>query len=159
MSRLLNCVLKCICLPNKFRISSLRKFGIKVGANVHFSHGIYMNGNKLSIGNNSWVGYRCYFSCINSEIVIGDNVGIATDVKFITDSHEIGKTGKRCGKNISKPITIEDGCWIGAGATILPGTAIKKGCVIAAGSIVRGECESNCLYAGNPAVKIKEYTE
>lgn len=33
---------------------------------------------------------------------------------------------------------------------------IGSGCVIAAGSVVIHDCEDNCLYAGNPAKKIKE---
>ena len=54
------------------------------------------------------------------------------------------------------PIDIQDGCWIGANSIILPGTIIKQGCVIAAGSVVKGECNANCLYAGIPAYKKKE---
>ena len=34
-------------------------------------------------------------------------------------------------------------------------TIIHKGCVIAAGSVVKGVCEANGFYAGVPAVKKK----
>lgn len=46
--------------------------------------------------------------------------------------------------------------WIGANCIILPGSIIRKGCVIAAGSVFRGETKVNCVYAGNPAKLIKE---
>lgn len=49
------------------------------------------------------------------------------------------------------PVEIQDGCWIGANSTILSGTIIQKGSVIAARSVVRDICETNCLYAGVPA--------
>ena len=41
------------------------------------------------------------------------------------------------GKLLPIPIVVHDGCWIGANSTILPGTVIEKGCVIAAGSVVK----------------------
>jgi maltose O-acetyltransferase len=51
---------------------------------------------------------------------------------------------------------IEDGCWIGAGATILPGVTVRAGCIVASGAIVTKDCEPNGLYAGNPARRIRE---
>ena len=61
----------------------------------------------------------------------------------------------RAGKTIYKPIFIGNGCWIGANSIILPGVTIGDGCIIGAGSVVNKDCDSNCLYAGNPAKKIK----
>ena len=52
---------------------------------------------------------------------------------------------------------VHDGCWIGANSTILPGTVIEKGCVIAAGSVVKGLLKSNRLYAGMPAKEIRQF--
>lgn len=60
------------------------------------------------------------------------------------------------GVNNPLPIEIKDGCWIGANSTILPGTVIEKGCVIAAGSVVKGRCRQDALYAGVPAKVIRE---
>lgn len=51
---------------------------------------------------------------------------------------------------------VHDSCWIGANSTILPGTVIEKGCVIAAGSVVKGLLKSNRLYAGVPAKEIRQ---
>ena len=36
-------------------------------------------------------------------------------------------------------IIIDEDCWIGSHSTILPGTLMGDGCVIAAGAVVRGE--------------------
>lgn len=124
---------------------------------VNISHSVYVNGDKLNIGEHSWIGYGCYFSCQRGQISIGKNCGIAAGVKFITDSHEVGMPEKRCGSNYDKNIIVEDGCWVGVGAIILPGVTIHKGCIIAAGSVVTKSCEENCLYAGNPASKKKYY--
>lgn len=65
-------------------------------------------------------------------------------------------SNKRGGVNNPLPIRINDRCWIGANSMILPGTVIGKGCVIAAGSVVKGRCRQNAFYAGFPAKVIRE---
>lgn len=50
---------------------------------------------------------------------------------------------------------IENGCWIGANVTVLPGVTIKSGTIVAAGAVVVRDCEGNCIYGGVPAKKIK----
>lgn len=108
------------------------------------------------IGKHSFVNRRCLIDNGQAMVTIGNNCAIACDVKFLTTNHDFSDTNRRAGKVYGKEIIIEDGCWIGAGATILPGTHIYQGVVIAAGSVVRGEIESNSIYAGIPAKKIKE---
>ena len=56
-------------------------------------------------------------------------------------------------------IHIENNVWIGAGAIILPGIHIGSGAVVGAGSVVTKSIQSNCLYAGNPAIKIRQLDE
>ncbi|GLB61749.1 acyltransferase [Cytobacillus sp. NCCP-133] len=65
-------------------------------------------------------------------MIIGDKCAIAPQLMFCTTTHDIGKYS-RAGKLIRKPIIVEDGCWIGTRATILPGVRIGKECIIAAG--------------------------
>ncbi|VVS91972.1 DapH/DapD/GlmU-related protein [Desulfoluna spongiiphila] len=53
-------------------------------------------------------------------------------------------------------ITIEDDVWIGAGAIILAGVTVGKGCVIGAGSVVTKDVPEYCVAAGNPARVVKQ---
>ena len=46
--------------------------------------------------------------------------------------------------------------WIGSGVTILDGTKIGNNTVIAAGAVVSGEYEDNCILGGIPARMIGE---
>lgn len=62
----------------------------------------------------------------------------------------------RAPEKISKPITIGNGCWIGANSIVLPGVNIGNGTIVAAGFVVIQDCEENSLYAGVPAKKIKQ---
>ncbi|RDU58323.1 DapH/DapD/GlmU-related protein [Helicobacter sp. MIT 99-5507] len=60
-------------------------------------------------------------------------------------------------KNTTKGETIiGDDCWIGLNAIILSGSKIGKGCVIGAGSVVRGEFEPYSVIIGNPAIQVKK---
>jgi maltose O-acetyltransferase len=77
-------------------------------------------------------------------------------VLFCSSTHKVGNASQRAGADDNKGITIDDGCWIGARATILPGVHVYSGCVIAAGAVVVSDCEKNGLYAGVPARRVKE---
>ena len=58
-------------------------------------------------------------------------------------------------KNTIEDVIIEDDVWIGARSIILPGVKLKKGSVIAAGSIVTKSVDSYAIVGGNPAKLIK----
>ena len=67
-----------------------------------------------------------------------------------------GVVARRCGDISFLPVSIGDGVWIGAGATVLAGVSIGDGCVIAAGAVVATDCEPNGLYGGIPARRIRD---
>jgi maltose O-acetyltransferase len=91
-----------------------------------------------------------------ASVVIGKNVDIAPCCAILTGSHEIGDSSHRAGKGYSADIVIDDGSWICANSTILGGVRIGKGCIVAAGSLVRENVEDNCLVAGVPARMIRK---
>jgi len=109
----------------------------------------------LSIGNNSFVGHDTLIAGGDALVRIGQNVDIAPRCVIVAGTHEIGDSTHRAGKGMSQGISIGDGTWIGANSTILGGVCIGQGCVIAAGSLVREDIDSNCLVAGNPAQVIR----
>ncbi|MDC0124525.1 acyltransferase [Gammaproteobacteria bacterium] len=52
-------------------------------------------------------------------------------------------------------IRIEDDCWIGANVVFLDGAHVNKGCVVAAGAVVKGVIPPYSVVAGIPAKVIK----
>jgi maltose O-acetyltransferase len=52
---------------------------------------------------------------------------------------------------VTKPVVIGDNVWIGMRATILPGTTIGRGAVVAAGAVVTGSIPPLTVVAGVPA--------
>lgn len=136
-----------------------RLCGVKIGhaslmiGNVTFSGGgpIF---SRLRIGRNCVLNAPLYLD-LNAEITIGDEVAIGHHVVMITTEHELGHVHHRCGTTALKPITIGNGCWIGARATILPGVTLGDGCIVSAGAVVSNDVPPNKIVAGNPARPVK----
>lgn len=140
--------------PNKLRPYLYRLGHVDVGKNVSFCpHVVCGGGTNIHIGDNTFINYNVW---IEDNVTIGKNCNITYKVTFCTSSHEIGDSIRRAGKSTIGKISIGDGTWIGANSIILPGVTIGSGCIIGAGSVVTKDCESNKLYAGNPAKIIKD---
>jgi acetyltransferase-like isoleucine patch superfamily enzyme len=141
-------------LVNPVRASLMRLYGIRTS-----THGIrpgcYFAGRDIVIGAGTFVNYRCFFDG-SAPIRIGKKCGIGMEVLFCTSTHIMGPATERAGRVNPQPITVGDGCWIGARSVILPGVTIGDGCVIAAGTVVNKDCAANGMYAGVPARRTKE---
>lgn len=85
----------------------------------------------------------------------GNRVLIGPNVTIVTELHEKEITSRRNGNVFTKPVTIEDDCWIGVGTTILPGVTIGKGSVIGAGSVVTRDIPPFSVAWGDPARVVK----
>lgn len=141
-------------LVNPVRASLMRLYGIQTSTNW-IRPGCYFVGRDIVIGAGTRVNYRCFFDG-SAPIRIGRKCGIGMEVLFCTSTHIIGPASERAGHDNSQPITVGDGCWIGARSVILPGVTIGDGCVIGTGAVVNKDCAPNGLYVGVPARRIKE---
>jgi acetyltransferase-like isoleucine patch superfamily enzyme len=52
------------------------------------------------------------------------------------------------------PVALGPYCFVGAHATLLPGTTLGRGCLVAAYSLVSGTFEDFSVIAGNPAKRV-----
>jgi acetyltransferase-like isoleucine patch superfamily enzyme len=111
-------------------------------------HGDVVIGERVTI-NSGCVLYT------GNGISIGNDVAIAANCTFASANHEYEARGRLIREQGFRPsrggIVIEDDVWIGANCVLLDGAVLKRGCVIGAHSLVRGEVQSYCIYAGNPA--------
>ena len=117
--------------PPSFRNKLFRIAGMVIGDRTRITKGFYVDRPEAVI-----IGTHCFFNHFvhlhngaNKETTIsfGDNVFVGPDVSFVCASHQIGPENQRAGKDTYGSITVEDGVWIGAGATILPGVKIARG--------------------------------
>lgn len=145
-------------------INALSKEGVDFGYGVSIGRGtsiectgsIKQIGKGLKVGNNVGLGDMCHYGCAGG-IEIGDNTIIGIYVTMHSENHNFTDKNvpiRMQGVN-HKGIKIGKNCWIGAKSTILDGTIIGNGCIIAAGAVVTGEFPDYCVIGGVPAKIIK----
>lgn len=136
----------------------LRLAGLEIGENVRIVSSVrFLNGGKVSIGENTWLGHEVMLVGGQAGIVIGRDCDIAPRVTFLTGTHAVLlQKEKAAGPGYSLPITVHDGCWICAGATVLAGSEIGSCSIVAAGSVVKGKFPPRVLIGGVPARVISE---
>lgn len=88
------------------------------------------------------------FHFIYVFMIIGNNVGIAHNVKIYTLGHNIDSPQF---ETKGSPVVIEDGVFIFSNAMIMPGVTLHHNCVVLPGSIVTKDVEENAIVGGNPA--------
>lgn len=107
----------------------------------------------------------CDHTFIENDVVLGDNVTVKCGVQLwdglrIGDDVFIGPNATftndpfpRSGRHLQRhPVTVlEDGCSIGANATILPGLTIGRGAMVGAGAVVTQSIPAFAIVKGNPA--------
>jgi acetyltransferase-like isoleucine patch superfamily enzyme len=134
-----------------FKAYLLRARGFQIGDNVRVVSSAKLKLRYLSVGDNTFISHDTLIQGGDVVVQIGRNVDIAPRCVIVTGTHELGDSARRAGKGRSESVTIGDGTWIGTSSTILGGVHIGRGCLIAAGSLVRDDVDDNCLVAGVPA--------
>lgn len=128
-----------------------------VGMNVSVQPGVYLlNIDKLRIGDNVSIHPMCYLDA-QGRIEIGNDVSIAHGSSILSTNHNWDNPSVAIKYNKVKAakVIIQNNVWIGCGVRILAGVAIGTRSVIAAGSVINKDVESNTVVAGVPAKIIK----
>jgi acetyltransferase-like isoleucine patch superfamily enzyme len=60
------------------------------------------------------------------------------------------------GTQIIEPVIMEEFSNIGTNAIVLPGSILRKGVLLSAGSLLMGDTEEWGVYKGNPAILVKK---
>jgi len=60
------------------------------------------------------------------------------------------------GKQIIAPVLMEEFSNVGTNAIVLPGSILRKGVLLTAGSLLMGDTEEWGVYKGNPAILVKK---
>jgi acetyltransferase-like isoleucine patch superfamily enzyme len=144
----------------RLRVKVLNLFGFRIGVGTSMWGLPKLIGSgkfhqKLTIGSQCLFNVDCFFD-LAGPIIIGGHVFIGPEVMLITGGHEIGKPTYRLGPLSPQPILIEEGVWLGARCTILPGITIGRGAVVAAGAVVTKDVAPNTLVGGTPAKLIRD---
>lgn len=105
------------------------------------------------------IGPECVINsgCVlytGNGIRMGARVAVAANCTFAPANHEFRRRDLPIRAQGFRPskggIVIEDDVWIGANCVLLDGAVLRRGCVIAAGSVVRGEVPAYSIQGGSP---------
>jgi serine acetyltransferase len=100
-----------------------------------------------------------------SHIVAHQSIDIADDVMtgpyvYITDqNHSYADPDLPIARQwpVNDPVVIGPGCWLGAGAVILPGAHLGRNVTVAAHAVVRGHVPDHSVVAGAPAKVVRRH--
>ena len=106
--------------------------------------------DRIKIGRNVFINSNL-LAMARGGITIEDDVMIAANVSLISNNHDPYERQVL----LCKPVTIKQGMWIGAGATILPGVTVGKYAIVGAASVVTHDVPDYVVVVGNPAKVIK----
>ena len=115
---------------------------------------------NIDLKDNIWIGHYCLLDGIGG-ISIAQGVHLASHTCIYTHSSQnsirlLGEkfieipAAERAGYIIDK-VSIGEYTFIGTSSVVLAGTTIGKGCIVGAGSIVKGNFPDYSVIAGNPA--------
>jgi len=142
-----------------FKVRMVNKYkGISAGKKFRISTSTFVDyPQNLKVDDNVYIGHHCFIEASNG-ITIGEGCQITNYVNMTT--HSSHKTIRYYGKNnnqhnmkgyLKGEIQIGKYSFIGPFSTIMPGTSIGKGCVVAAYSFVKGDFPDFSVIKGNPA--------
>lgn len=135
------------------KIALLRAFGAKIGKSLVIKNNVTIKSPwNLIVGDDCWLGEDCWIDNLD-KVVIGSNVCISQGAMMLTGNHDYTVCSM---PYRNAPIHIEDGAWIGAKATVCPGITVHKNAILTVGSVATKDMETDGIYQGNPAKKIRE---
>jgi putative colanic acid biosynthesis acetyltransferase WcaF len=135
------------------KILLLRCFGCKVGKGVVIKPFVNIKYPwRLKIGNHVWIGEKVWIDNLGF-VVLHDHVCISQGAMLLCGNHHYKKSAFDL---VVGNITIEQGAWIGAKATVCPGVKVGSHTVLTVGSVATSRLSAWGIYQGNPAQKIKE---
>jgi acetyltransferase-like isoleucine patch superfamily enzyme len=109
-------------------------------------------GRNIRVGRNVFVNHACEFMD-RGGITIGDDVLIGPKVNLVTINHPVDPARRR--STYCAPIVIEDGAWLGAAVSVMPGVTVGRNAVVAANAVVTRDVPTDTVVGGIPAQVIR----
>ncbi len=140
--------------------------GISIGSSCMFGRQTILGckNSDIVIGNHVGLGAHCILHAVDTSpvniedhVVIGPKVYLAAGGNYHFDRTDIpiGQQGIDC----KGGIRIGRNCWIGANTVILDGVSLGNDVIVGAGSVVAKDLPSWSVAAGNPAKIIRMRTD
>jgi carbonic anhydrase/acetyltransferase-like protein (isoleucine patch superfamily) len=149
-----------LILEDNSYVNALSIRGIALGRNVTIARGAVLTctgvvaelGIGIIVGDRSAVGAGSFVAG-QGGIHIGCDVIMGPAVRIFSENHRFDAVDLpvRAQGQERAAVRICDGCWLGAGVTVLAGVTIGSGTVVAAGAVVTRSLPPFSVAAGVPA--------
>jgi acetyltransferase-like isoleucine patch superfamily enzyme len=115
-----------------------------------------LNGTSLICNENISIGNHCMLAWGS---VITDT-WLTSEASLIDRQIALKKASQNILRpfpvmNNSKPVVLEDNCWVGFGAVIMPGVTLGRGCIVGCKTIVTEDVPPYAIVAGSDAKIVK----
>lgn len=151
---------KNVTIHSNVRFQQYDNSSLVISDNVEiFDHSVIQSlGGGITIGKNVIIGEYTTIQA-QANVTIENDVLLASKIQFISNTHtyEDINTPVKYQPNISSPILVKSGAWIGINATILAGVTIGRNSVVGGGSLVTRDVPDYTVVGGIPAKPIKKY--
>lgn len=137
--------------PSRLKAALLRLFGARMGRGVVVKPRVTIKYPWfLAVGDHSWLGEGVWIDCL-ADVKIGSQVCVSQGVFIETGNHDWKDPSFRL---LTAPVVVEDGAWLAARCTLLPGSVIGRNAVVGAGVTISG-CvgEGLVAVAGRPTFR------
>lgn len=124
----------------------------RCGPGVYIGPRVVVRPNTCSIGRETFIGPECWLAV--DDLTIDSFVMFAGRVSVVGGDHRfdvVGTPSIYAGRDVSKPVIVEDDAWIGHRALIMHGVRIGEGAIVASGALVTKDVEPYSIVAGVPA--------
>lgn len=126
-------------------------FMAKAGKNFQVSSGARLYGLiNISVGNDVFLAVNVVINA-GGKIIVGDEVMFGIGAVVVSGNHTIVSGSYRFGPMERQSITVGNGSWIGANATLLAGSEVPNSSLVAANAVVTKKLELVGVYGGVPA--------
>tara|TARA_R110002020_G_scaffold381800_1_gene592694 strand:- start:3567 stop:4115 length:549 start_codon:yes stop_codon:yes gene_type:complete len=137
---------------------------IELGNHIAIDYGFHCT-TSMKVGDYTHIGP--HVSCIggaSGEFILKGFNNVMAGARIVCGSDRFDDSGlfgclipdELKGKQIIKPIIMEEFSNIGSNAIVMPGTILRKGVLLTAGSLLIGDTEEWGIYKGNPAILINK---
>jgi acetyltransferase-like isoleucine patch superfamily enzyme len=145
-----------VCRSARMDVLPFQPFELGAGSTIE-DFSVVNNGmGPVRIGAECRVGIG---SVVIGPVDIGDNVIMAQHVALsgLNHGYQDITVPIRLQPVSTRPIVIEEACWLGANAVVTAGVRVGRHSVVAAGAVVTKDVPPYSVVGGNPARILKQY--
>ncbi|MGQ0644876.1 MAG: acyltransferase [Elusimicrobiota bacterium] len=166
---LLPCFARSLYYSLRYRCLVSARADLQLSSQIRLSPGVNIRPyvrlitttGAITLGKHCGVNSFTMLAAGSAPIAVGDYVNIGPNVTLIAGNYGFDDpdTPMMFQKKTDLGIVVEDDVWIGAGAVILDGVRLGRGCVIGAGAVVTRDVPPLSIAVGNPARVVRRRGE